>query len=288
MSVSALLVYNPVAGRSALAKKRLELLSGKLRDFGVVPELHLAHPDCRCEMRLKLRDKSLLIICGGDGTIHNILPDALEARVPVGILPTGTANVLARELGVPTHLDQAIEVLSRGRMRSLSLGKADGRYFHLMAGVGADSYIINRVGLSLKRFLGVAAFWVTGLSRFWTYPLREFCVDIDGMSHTATFTVVSNSRYYGGHLLLTPRASVFENKLDVCLFTSKNHFRFLNYLWGSLRGNHLGYPDVIYEKANQIAISGDETIAVQLDGELAGHLPMKFAVADEYLDVIVP
>jgi YegS/Rv2252/BmrU family lipid kinase len=239
-------------------------------------------------MGQKLREKSLLIICGGDGTIHSVLPPAVKARVPIGILPTGTANVLARELKIPMSLDRAIEVLGRGRKRSLSLGIADGRYFHLMAGVGADGYIINRVGLSLKRFLGVAAFWVTGLSRFWSYPLREFYVDIGGHSHTATFAVVSNSRYYGGHLLLAPRASVFENLLDVCLFTSKNHFRFLSYLWGSLRGDHLKYPDVVYEKTAQLEISGDESIEVQLDGELSGHLPARFAIADSQVEVIIP
>jgi diacylglycerol kinase (ATP) len=88
--------------------------------------------------------------------------------------------------------------------------------------------------------------------------------------------------------LLAPQASVFEDVLDVCLFTSRNHIRFLNYLWGSLKGKHLGYPDVIYEKVRQLKVTGDESVQVQLDGELAGHLPMNFATADSHLEVIVP
>jgi len=288
MPKNALLVYNPVAGRSALAESRLAQVTERLEAVGIVSELHVAHPDHRGEIEQKLKDKSLLIVCGGDGTIHSVLPDAVKAKVPLGILPAGTANVLARELGISTTIEGAISTLGKGRKRVLRLGMANGRYFHLMAGIGADGYIINRVGLSLKRFLGVAAFWVTGLSKFWSYPLRPFQVDLGHSSHTATFAVISNSRYYGGHLLLAPHASVFEDTLDVCLFTSRNHLRFLSYLWGSLKGKHLGYPDVIYEKVDQLEVSGDESVHVQLDGEVAGHLPMKFVSAEGCLEVVVP
>lgn len=288
MPTNALLVYNPVAGRSALAESRLQQVTERLEAAGIASELHVAHPDHSGEIEQKLREKSLLIICGGDGTIHSVLADAVKANVPLGILPAGTANVLARELGIPSNIEDAITTLGKGRKRVLRLGKANGRYFHLMAGIGADGYIINRVGLSLKRFLGVAAFWVTGLSKFWSYPLRPFKVDLGHSSHTATFAVISNSRYYGGHLLLAPHASVFENTLDVCLFTSRNHLRFLSYLWGSLKGKHLGYPDVIYEKVRQLEVSGDESVQVQLDGEVAGHLPMKFVSAEGCLEVVVP
>jgi len=288
MPKNALLIYNPVAGRSALAESRLSQVTERLEAVGIVSELHVAHPDHRGEIEHKLKGKSLLIVCGGDGTIHSVLSDAVKAQVPLGILPAGTANVLARELGISTTIEGAIATLGKGRQRVLRLGKANGRYFHLMAGIGADGYIINRVGLSLKRFLGVAAFWVTGLSKFWSYPLRPFQVDFGDSSHTATFAVISNSRYYGGHLLLAPHASVFEDMLDVCLFTSRNHLRFLSYLWGSLKGKHLGYPDVIYEKVRQLEVSGDESVHVQLDGEVAGHLPMKFVSAEGCLEVVVP
>jgi YegS/Rv2252/BmrU family lipid kinase len=260
----------------------------QLEGLGIYSELHLAYPEHRSEREEKLRDKNLLIICGGDGTIHNVLPDAVRAHVPVGILPAGTANVLARELGIPNNLEKAITILGRGRKRTLRLGRANGKYFHLMAGIGADGYIINQVGLSLKRFLGVAAFWVTGISRFWGYPLQPFRVEFDLDSHVATFAVISNARYYGGHLLLTPHASVFEDQLDVCLFTSNNHVRFLSYLWGSLRGKHLSDPDVIYKEVGGLEGFGEPSVHVQLDGEVAGTLPMKFVSSEDHLQVVVP
>jgi diacylglycerol kinase family enzyme len=170
----------------------------------------------------------------------------------------------------------------------MRLGKANNRYFHLMAGIGADGYIINQVGVSLKRFLGVGAFYLTAISKFWSYKLRPFQVDLGHSSHTVTFAVISNARYYGGHLLLAPHASVFDDMLDVCLFTSTNHIRFLSYLWGSLKGKHLAYSDVVYEKVRRIEVSGDQSIRVQLDGEVAGHLPMKIVSDEARLEVVVP
>jgi diacylglycerol kinase (ATP) len=76
--------------------------------------------------------------------------------------------------------------------------------------------------------------------------------------------------------------------LDVCLFTSKNHMRFLSYLWGSLKGKHLNYPDVIYKKVRHVEVLGDKSVHVQLDGEVTGHLPMKFVSARGRLEVVVP
>jgi diacylglycerol kinase family enzyme len=157
-----------------------------------------------------------------------------------------------------------------------------------MAGVGADAFIIDRVGPTLKRFLGVAAYWITGITKFWSYPMQPFRVKIGDQSYAATFAVISNSRYYGGHLLVTPHASVFEDSLDVCLFNSGNHLRFLAYLWGSLKGKHLQYPDVVYKKTRALEVVGDRNIHVQLDGELVGFLPTKFSTSESHLQVVVP
>ncbi len=286
MSRSALLLYNPKAGRAALGEKGLEMIVARLREWEIDAEVQ--HSSNGQKRRLNLAEKDLLIVCGGDGTIHDALQDAIEAAVPVAIIPVGTANVLARELSIPRDPLAALQVLRTGRTRKLHLGKADDKYFHLMAGVGLDGYLLRQVGPSLKRFLGVGAFWLTGFFRFWSYSLPVFQVKIGEELHTATFAVVSNSRFYGGHLRVTPHANVFDDTLDVCLFSARNHFRYLMYLWGSLRGKHLNYPDVVYRKTRKLEVTGGSRIAVQLDGELAGTLPRHFEMAGETLEVFVP
>jgi YegS/Rv2252/BmrU family lipid kinase len=286
MPRNALLLYNPKAGSAALGKQGLELIVDKLRKLQI--DVEVQHSRNGQKRRLNLDGKDLLIICGGDGTIHDALPDAVEASVPMGIVPVGTANVLARELSIPRDPLAALEVLHTGTPRTLHLGKADGRYFHLMAGVGLDGYLLRQVGPSLKRILGVGAFWLTGFLRFWTYSLPSFEVRIGDETHAATFAVISNSRLYGGHLQVTPQASVFDDTLDVCLFTSRSHLRYVRYLWGTIRGKHLDSPDVVYRKVRGIEVTGEPKISVQLDGELAGALPRRFMLAEETLEVIVP
>lgn len=286
MSRNALILYNPKAGRATLGKKGLELVLKRLGELEIDAQVQYSRNGQK--RRLNLKNKDLLIICGGDGTIHDALQDAIEAGVPVAIIPAGTANVLARELCIPMDPLAALQIVETGRTRRLYLGKAGDRYFHLMAGVGLDGYLLSRVGASLKRLLGVGAFWITGFLRFWSYSLPTFEVKIGSEKHTATFAVISNSRFYGGHLRITPDASVFDNTLDVCLFSARNHSRYLKYLWGSLRGKHLDYPDVVYRKTSELEVVGEAGIAVQLDGELAGTLPRRFVMAGETLEVFVP
>jgi YegS/Rv2252/BmrU family lipid kinase len=260
----------------------------RLNDIGISTEIQTSHSNGAKRPPLDLEGKQLVVVRGGDGTIHEVIPDVVKAGLPMAILPAGTANVLARELGLPRELDDAIDVLRRGRVKALHLGQANGQYFHLMAGIGADGYIISKVGSSLKGFLGVVAYWLTGLTRFWNYPLIPFEVEFEDGRETGTSAVISNARSYGGQLLLAPRASVFERNLDVCLFTATNHLRFVKYLWGSFQGKHLDYPDVIYRKAKSLLVTGSEQTPVQLDGELKGYLPRHFRSAEERLRVFVP
>lgn len=280
-----LLVYNPSAGRLRLSDSRLRELTDRLRGFGWEVEPYESRPTGQ---KLPLDGKGLLVVYGGDGTIHDVIGQAVEAGVPLGIIPSGTANVLAQELGLPLNHEQALDVIGRGRTRRIHVARADGQYFHLMGGVGPDAYLNQRVHPVLKKLLGVGAYWLTGLVRFWGYRLQPFEVTIDGdETLRATFAVVSNSRYYGGRLLLTPRASLHDDVLDVCLFTSSSHFRFLRYLVGAMRGRHLDYSDVVYRKARTVEVRGDCDIPVQLDGEMKGHLPMEFSIGGEAVEVLV-
>ncbi|UCF35415.1 MAG: diacylglycerol kinase family lipid kinase [Acidobacteriota bacterium] len=287
MPTDALILCNPAAGRGRLQDLPLTRIRGRLREGGIRTELLIPQSRDSEELVGRLQEKELLIVCGGDGTIHKVLPAVASTRIPLAILPAGTANVLAKELRIPSNVDGAIDVILQRNRRTVHLGKANGQLFHLMAGVGADGFIISQVGASLKRMLGILAFWITGLTRFWSYPLSPFEITLDGTTQRATFAVISNSKFYGRHLSLAPSASVFEPKLDLCLFKADKHLRFLRYLIGVMLGGHLEYPDVSYSKVSRLEIKGSSTIPVQLDGELAGYLPRKFEVAEESINAYV-
>ncbi|MFQ5739518.1 MAG: diacylglycerol/lipid kinase family protein [Acidobacteriota bacterium] len=284
----ACFLYNPAVGRFPLTRKRLAVLRERLYRLGIRTEVTCTKAPDRGATSLDLEGQDLLLIYGGDGTIHDVLGEAVKWKIPVGILPAGTANVLARELGIPRHLEKAVDVVAAGTPARMTLGRAGPHHFHLMAGIGVDGYILQKMRSGMKKTFGVASYWMLGFQSFWSLPLRPFEVRFPDRSYRATFAVVSNCRRYGGHLLITPRASVFEDALDVCLFTSTNRSRFLRYLFGALTGRHVQYADVVYRKARRVGMHGDPAIPVQLDGDVVGHLPMDFTTCSDAIQVIVP
>ena len=301
----AVLLYNPAAGRFPLSQKRLRLLLQSLRQHGIKAEpvrtrlpsraVSESEPDSTEPLQptppdsgLDLAGKGRLIVYGGDGTLHEAFRLAAPWDIPVALLPAGTANVLARELGIPLRLEDALPIAASGTVRKIYLGEGSGRYFHLMAGIGLDADVIARVPPGLKKTLGIGAYWLTGLVAFWNCPIRPLHVTLDGTEWEASFAVIANAQRYGGHLLMAPHASVYEECLDVCLFTSKRKTRFLHYLWGVLRRSHLDYPDVVYRKVQRVEVAGDPSVPVQMDGELVGNLPMSFSVFSRGVQIVVP
>lgn len=284
----AVFLYNPVAGRFPLSERRLKLFREKLYCSGIRTKAVATFPNGHLGPPLDLSKKELLVVYGGDGTIHQAIQEAVRWKVPLALLPGGTANVLAKELGIPSKMERALDVVARRKVQRIYLGQANGSFFHLMAGIGLDAYIIGRLSGRLKRATGVAAYWYAGLTRFWQYPLKPFELRIDGEARQPTFAVIGNARNYGGQLLLTPQASVYEPCLDVCMFLTQNRFRFIEYLLGAFQGRHVSYPEVIYRKAATVQATGEESILVQMDGELVGHLPKEFSIFSEGIEVIVP
>lgn len=284
----AVLLYNPAAGRLRLSQRRLNLLCETLYRKGIRSKLTATSPPGQSAPLLNLEGKQLLIVYGGDGTINQALEEAVRWRVPIAVLPGGTVNVLARELRIPLTLERALEVVVRGKLSRIHLGKANHTYFHLMAGIGPDGFLISQVNKRLKEVFSAASYWITGLTQFRKYPLHPFELNLDGEAYRATFAVIGNARSYGGQLLITPQASVYENCFDVCLFTANRRLRFVNYLLAALRGNHIGYPDVIYRKVRNVQVSGDDSIPVQMDGDVMGHIPMEFSSYNEGVQVVTP
>lgn len=284
--MNALLLYNPAAGRFPLSERRLKSFLGTLNDYGIRTETAVTQPSK--EVSLNLENKNLLIVYGGDGTLHEVIPEVLRWQVPVALLPAGTTNVLARELGIPRDPERALSLVPQRKLQKIHLGRGDQRYFHLMAGVGFDGDVISRTGYHIKKALGIVAYWLVAHVSLLKYPMTPFELTLEGEVHRGTFAVIGNARKYGGELLLTPKASVQENCLDVCLFTSRQRLRYLFYLWGVLSGRHLRYPDVLYRKVRHVKVSGDRTVPIQMDGELIGQSPMEFSSSSQGLQMVVP
>ena len=285
---TAVLVYNPAAGRFSLSEKRLKLLLENLDRYGIRGEAAMTRPSQDPSTWLNLKDTDLLIVYGGDGTLHGVIGQAVKWKVPVALLPAGTTNVLARELGIPRDPEQALSLVERRKLQKIHLGKSNGKYFHLMAGIGFDGYVISQMNQPVKKILGIGAYWLAAAAAVLRYPFPPFELKMEGEVHQGTFAVIGNTRYYGGEFLVTPRASVKESCLDVCLFTGRRRWRYLSYFLGVLSGKHLRYHDVIYRKVQRVEVLSDNSVPIQMDGELIGHGPMEFVSSSESLEVVVP
>jgi YegS/Rv2252/BmrU family lipid kinase len=233
----------------------------------------------------------LVVGSGGDGTLNEVLQGMAGSRTPLGVWQTGTANVLARDLGLPTEMRGVAETIVGGRERRISVGLAGERYFFLMAGIGLDASIVKNVSPALKARAGEAAFWVSGLRHFVAWKPEPFTLEVDGTAYKGAFAAIGNSPSYGGGFKITPRADIYEVGLDVCVFPTRRFaFTYTRDLVACLLGDPTRLRDVTYVKAKRVDAWGnpDNQPWVQVDGELLGTLPMRFESVPDALTVLVP
>jgi diacylglycerol kinase (ATP) len=297
------LIVNPKAGRGgAGAARAVEEFVGRLRGRGVVVEVKkTAGPDdaSRLAAEAVRGGATDVVVRGGDGTVHEAIQGL--AGVSEGLAgasarllawPAGTANVLARQLGVPASGAGAAEVFLRGNSRRISLGRATAertgarRYFFMLAGVGLDASVVRAVRPRLKRRVGEAAFWYAGLGQVARWEPQEFAVEIEGERMTATYAAIGKAPWYGGGLKLTPRARLDALAFEVCVINSRSRLRYLHLLTQAMRGGaRASTPGVTFRTATRVRCDGDAS--VQADGELIGELPMTFEIVPEGVEVII-
>jgi YegS/Rv2252/BmrU family lipid kinase len=230
----------------------------------------------------------LIIACGGDGTINEVICGMAGSQIPLLVIPAGTANVLAKEIGLAHDWMKSVDLIKTGVVRRISLGRVNQRHFILMAGIGVDAEIIAALNPGLKRKLGEGSFWIAGFKQLLRYHFTPFQLAINRVSYSATFAVISKARNYGGPFQITAQADLFSDEFDICLFQGRSRWRYLHYLWHVAMGRHRSLPDVRYLKAKTVEALGDSNIRVQVDGELAGTLPQTFSVEPDALSLMVP
>ena len=290
----AILIANPRAGRGGRARARsIELFCEHLRRRGIEIEVaHTSAPHDAARLAAEAARAGYLevIVSGGDGTINEALQGLVGTEVRLGVWPAGTANVLARALKLPFEPDGAAEIFARGRTSTVRLGCAtqeqsgERRYFFLMAGIGLDASVAERVRPRLKRRVGQAAFWFSGLEHLARWQPRGFQIEIDGQTFPATFAAIGKSPRYGGDLAITPRARLDAPDFEVCIVNSQSRLRYLHLLSHALRGGvSESFSGVCFRRAARLRATGDAL--VQADGEIIGRLPMSFEIIPGTLEI---
>src|SRR3954451_2462753 len=291
----AAVLYNPVARGLARRQHSLQRTIGILAQQGIEARLVPTLAPGSASFQVKEEIKAgcdLIFAAGGDGTINEVANGMLHSNIPLGILPGGTANVLARELRMSIHSERvASEIRTYKRQRiaagSLRLGNSAPRGFFCMAGVGLDADIISRLNLDLKAAYGKLAYYVGGFSQV-LRSLPEFEVIVDGVVHQASFALISRVRNYGGDLEIARGASLLRNDFEIVLFRGTLAARYLPYFVGVAlrRVDRMAGCTVLYGKSVSCQRPSGEPVYAQLDGELAGKVPIKADIVPDALTLL--
>lgn len=233
------------------------------------------------------------VVCalGGDGTVNETLNGLAGTQVPLAIIPIGTVNVLAMELGIPLDPPDAVRLLETGDITSIDLGLANDRYFALMAGVGLDAAVVASLNPAMKRALKEAAFAVQGLARYFVADEPLIRVETRERTVEGYFAVFGNSSNYGGGFGITPLADMRDGLLDVCVLKDKSFLSTISYWTAALLNAHVKHPKVEYfrtEEAYVSCVDEDAEVLVQVDGEVATRLPLSCRVVPRALLVVAP
>lgn len=287
-----ILIHNPAAGQRR--RRRLEQILALLRAHGCSVELRpTAGPGDaeRLSAAVTAADCDVLVVAGGDGTINeavNGLVRAGHAVPPLAVLPVGTANVLAAEIGLPFAPRAVARCIAEGRPRRVHLGRANGRHFVLMAGVGLDARVVAEVSLPLKKLAGKVAYVAETLAQLARYRCTPCTVTVDGAAYQADSVVACNGRFYGGHFVAAPKGCLESAGFEVCLLTGAGAWNALRYGAALVLGRLPLLPDVRIVAGRDIVIEGEPGAPVQGDGDIVARLPVRITVADECLSLIYP
>lgn len=239
----------------------------------------------------------VVVAAGGDGTVNEVLNGIADApegfdRATLGVLPLGTVNVFARELGLPQKLDAAWKRIREGASRQIDLPKVEfasgtsrqRRYFVQLGGAGLDARAIELVNWELKRRTGPLAYVWAGLHAMLDTP-PEITADSGAQRATGGLVLIGNGRLYGGSYRVFPKAELQDGLLDVCVFPRVNWWTLTRCGPPLLLKGKLPSGVVEHFQAANLTLNSPTKVPLEVDGELIGHLPAAFSVERKRLRV---
>ncbi|MFZ0286711.1 MAG: YegS/Rv2252/BmrU family lipid kinase [Terriglobales bacterium] len=304
----ALLLYNPLSGRRH--ERRVSEVEGAqsvLRGGGVeVASAATAGPgDAAAQVKQAMKDGcDTVFACGGDGTVHDVVQGLVGSDVALGVIPLGTANSLANDLGLPISPVGAARAALNARPRRIAVGRVayqdfeggkKARYFTVTAGVGVDAHLFYTLNPLMKRHLGMAAYCAKAMRLWLTHKMETFAVEVEG--ETSRGAEVSQLlavriRHFGGVLQeLAPGASLDRDDLRLVLFHTRSRAAYLGYVLRGLLGAKWQVPGIELVHALRVnchAAGKSTRIFVEADGELLGTLPAEMSVVPDALTILMP
>jgi diacylglycerol kinase (ATP) len=290
-----LVIYNPTAGNRV--RRRLAAWLACVERLGAAVSLRETKAPRHAEALAHAADPALVdavVAAGGDGTINEVVNGLAESPLPLGILPLGTANVLAGEIGLPRHATALARILAFAPARpvwpgeALSAGTTAGRRFLIMAGIGFDADVVESLDLSLKRRFGKLAYVASIVGRLRDYRQRSYRAELDGVAVESASLVAAKAHFYGGRFVLAPTARLDDPVFQVVLFGRGGRGPALGYMAAMAAGVLRRCSSVRIVPARQVRLIEPPGACVQLDGDIHVRLPVTLRIAATPLQLIQP
>lgn len=289
--LGAALIYNPRSGRGRPKEQLLDHTLSCLRRADMEVEVFpTSRPGDATEIARRASRAGFhrVLSWGGDGTLNEVAAGLVGTATVLGVVPGGTVNVFAREVGIPRSVEGSIAIAAGGEPTWIPVGMAAKRPFLLMAGVGIDAEVVYRLKAGFKDALGAFAFWLDGFRMLASYAMPPLRIRADGGEIVGTGVIAGKLRRFGPRYFITPDARLEEPKLHVVVFKGRHRRDYLRYLAGVLSRRHLSFGDVEHFKTDALEVSSEDAVRVQIDGEPAGYAPVRIGVRDRALCVMLP
>ena len=284
-----LIIFNPTSGGQR--RQKFDAVLAELRRLGCAVTVRPTGRRGDAEQIAASADPDrydLLVVAGGDGTINEAVNGLCGSRLPLAIVPLGTANVLAAEIGLDDDPVSIARTIALGRPCPISVGMANGRCFLLMAGTGFDAHVVQHVDLALKRRIGKTAYWLCILRQLREFAFPEYVVTIEGKTWGAASVLVANAHFYGGRFVCAPAADLRLPSLEVCMFGRRGRLSVLGYGLAMLAGRLSKLPSYRIVSAQKVHIGGPAGDPVQADGDIIGHLDVTIEVVPGAIRLVFP
>lgn len=246
--------------------------------------------DAECLARAAVKEGYRNIVAaGGDGTVNEVVNGIAGTGASLGLLPLGTMNVFATELGLPTgDLARCWELIKEGKTRQVDLPRANGKNFVQLAGVGFDAQVVKETSRAFKRSFGPLSYLISAAQISARTPPRLHIESEEATTQEGSFVLVGNGRLYGGPFPFFKQAVIDDGLFDVLVFKRLGYLDMIRYMQDVLLRPQITSPEVEYFQTTSLRVTSEGAVPVEVDGELIGNCPVEFHIRSRGLRVIAP
>lgn len=283
-----IVILNPTAGSPEHVRSWQERAKSLAGDCPIRVTSHSGEAEALARRAVE-EGFARIVAAGGDGTVSQVANGLAGSNAILGVLPMGSVNVFAMELGLPLHnLQRCWDIIEDTNLRLVDMPSANNRYFVQLAGVGLDAQVVKETSLAFKRSFGPLSYLISAAQIAARQPPKLFIESEHTSLEEGSFVLVGNGRLYGGPFPFFKQAVIDDGLFDVVVFKRLGYLEIIRYLQDVVFSADIKVPEIEYFQTRQLRITSEQDVPVELDGELAGNCPVDFRIRKRALRVLAP